>query len=77
MQTCCLAADIINANVSATRECEKAKGAVDWLFSGFDFVCSVPKICGTGQFLDVFKIKHSRVHELENSVWLICMFFPS
>lgn len=29
MQTYCLAADIINANVSAAKECEKAKDAVD------------------------------------------------
>lgn len=39
MQTCCLAADIINANVPAAKECEKAKDAVDWLTFQWIWFC--------------------------------------
>lgn len=37
MHMCCLAVDIINADASATEECEKTKGAVDQ--STFEWIC--------------------------------------
>lgn len=71
MRTNCLAADVINANGSAAMECEKAKDAQNGsLFGGFGFEYSVPKICGTWQFPDVFKVIQSLcVHGWEYSLW--------
>lgn len=78
MQTCCLTAVIINANVSAAEESKKAKDAVTGLlFMDLVLFALYLKFCGTGQILDAFKIIHSCIHESKKSIRLICIFSPS